>query len=311
GLPRGVLVGDGPAGSFGGEAELTLLFHGIDLDHYAVDVVRQSFALAFPGITEIEDFVDGAADSAVRVDLETHMAQFLERAPMAIESGVAFREQEVGVVFQAAFGGKLRLQQAERAGGGVARIGKAGEAIFFAAGVEAFEGAAAHDVFAHRAISAGDGLGELAVAIVGGHGESIQFEFGDVTVFGAAEEVADAAVEIAELGFVEGVVEAQQGRAVQHLAESLARFSADALRGRIGGEQFGVFGFQGLEPAHELVILVVGNLRSVEDVVQVFVVPEHLAKLLDLDRGIFHWPLNYNLTRNTEHIPLQPTGILS
>src|ERR1017187_9840796 len=129
------------------------------------------------------------------------MAELLEGAPVAVEGWVALGEQEVSVVFEAAFGGKARFQQAERAGGGVARVGKAGEALFVALGVEAFEGAAIHDgfatdfeggegtlhakgkgadgagifgdVFADRAISAGDGLGEFAVEIMGGHGESI------------------------------------------------------------------------------------------------------------------------------------------
>ena len=36
----------------------------------------------------------------------------------------------------------------------------------------------------------------------------------------------------------------------------------------------------------------------VQDVILVFVVTEFFAELLDLDRGIFHWPLIYNLTRN-------------
>ena len=58
------------------------------------------------------------------------------------------------------------------------------------------------DVFADRAIAAGDGLREFAVAIVGGHGESVQLELGDVTEFGAAEQFAHAAVEIAELRLV-------------------------------------------------------------------------------------------------------------
>ena len=67
---------------------------------------------------------------------------------MAVEGGLAVGEQEVGVVFEAALGGELRLQQAQRAGGGVARIGEAGEALLFAVGIEAFEGAAVHDDFA-------------------------------------------------------------------------------------------------------------------------------------------------------------------
>ena len=122
---------------------------------------------------------------------------------------------------------------------------------------------------------------ELAVAIVGGHGEAVQLEFGDVAVFGAAEQVADAAVEIAQLGFVEGVVEAEHGGAVLDLDEAFARFAADALGGRIGREQFGVLRFQRLELAHERVVFGVGDLGLVENVVQVFVVAQLFAELLD------------------------------
>ena len=48
GLARGVLVGDGPARRFGGEAELALLVDGIDLDDDAVDFVGQVLALGLP-----------------------------------------------------------------------------------------------------------------------------------------------------------------------------------------------------------------------------------------------------------------------
>src|ERR1035437_2681289 len=44
-------------------------------------------------LRELEDFVYGLADFAMGVDLEAQMAQFLERAPMAVESGAAFGEQ--------------------------------------------------------------------------------------------------------------------------------------------------------------------------------------------------------------------------
>jgi hypothetical protein len=59
-----------------------------------------------------------------------------------------------------------------------------------------------------------------------------------------------------------------------------------------------MLGFQGLEPAHELVVFGVRDLRVVQDIVLVFVVAEFFAELLDLDHRIFHWPLIYNLTRN-------------
>jgi len=85
---------------------------------------------------------------------------------------------------------------------------------------------------------------------------------------------------------------------VPDLDEALARLPANALGGRIRGEQFRMLGFQGLEPAQERVIFCVRDLRIIEDVVLVFVVAEFFAELLDLDHRIFHWPLIYNLTRN-------------
>ena len=60
------------------------------------------------------------------------------------------------------------------------------------------------------------------------------FELGDVAVFGTAEEVAYAAVEIAEFGFVERVIEAEHRRAVPYPDKALARFSADTLGGESG-----------------------------------------------------------------------------
>ena len=47
-LARRILISDGPARRFGGEAELALLLHRIHLHDDAVDFVRQAFALAPP-----------------------------------------------------------------------------------------------------------------------------------------------------------------------------------------------------------------------------------------------------------------------
>ena len=58
--------------------------------------------------------------------------------------------------------------------------------------------------------------------------------------------------------------------------------AADALCGRIGREEVGVFGFERLEAVHGRVVLSVGPLGRVEDIVEVLVVTEKLAELLDL-----------------------------
>ena len=55
------------------------------------------------------------------------------------------------------------------------------------------------------------------------------------------------------------------------LAERRQRFAADPLGRRLGGDQFGVFGLQGLEFTEQPVVFRVGNRRLVEHVVAVVV----------------------------------------
>ena len=142
GLARGVFVGDGPARRLGGVAQLLLLRHGIHLHHHAVDLVRQFVALRLPFGAERQHLLDVAAQLAVRIHLEAHARQLFERLPMAVEGRPALGQQEISVVIEAPRGGDLRLQHAQRAGGGVARIGEAREAALLALGVEPLEGAA-------------------------------------------------------------------------------------------------------------------------------------------------------------------------
>ena len=157
------------------------------------------------------------------------------------------------------------FQHPQRSGRGIARIGEAGQPALVAVGVQALEGAPVHHglaahfelrqaglhaqgqradgarilghLFADHAVAARDRLRKLAVAIVRGHGKSVQLQFGHVQVFGAAQQFAHAAVEIAQLAFVQRIVQAQHGRAVRHLDEALARLAAHALGRRIGREQ--------------------------------------------------------------------------
>ena len=148
GLARRVFVGDGPARRLGGVAELTLLRDGIHLHHHAIDFVWQVCAPRFPSGAEREHFLHVAANLAVRVHLKPHAAQFLERLPVAVERRMAFDEQQVGMVFEAPRGGNPRLQNAQRSGGGVTRIGEARQPLLVAFRVQPFERAAAHHGFA-------------------------------------------------------------------------------------------------------------------------------------------------------------------
>jgi diacylglycerol kinase family enzyme len=81
--------------------------------------------------------------------------------------------------------------------------------------------------------------------------------------------------------------------------EAFARFAADALRGRVRRDQVGMPLLQTLQLLHERVVLGVSDLRVVENVILIFVVPQLVAQFFDFSGGMLHWSLIYNLTRNT------------
>ena len=127
----------------------------------------------------------------------------------------------------------------------------------------------------------GEGGLEGSGRVLSGQGKAVEFGFGYVLKGLGAEGVADSLVEGAELGFVEGVVEAEHRGGVGEFDEAFAGGSADALGGGVGGDERGVGLFEGLELAHEGVVLGVGELGLIEDVIEVFVVAEILAELLN------------------------------
>ena len=66
------------------------------------------------------------------------------------------------------------------------------------------------------------------------------------------------------------------------MTKAFARLAADALGGRIGRDQFGMFVFELLQLNHELVEFGVGDFGIVEDVVEVFVVADFFPQCFDL-----------------------------
>ena len=66
--------------------------------------------------------------------------------------------------------------------------------------------------------------------------------------------------------------------------KAVGGLAADALGGGIGSDEIGISLFEGLQAAHEQVVLSVGQDGSVEDVVQVLVVAKLIAELGDFVR---------------------------
>ncbi len=290
-LAGGVFECDRPARGLGGPAQAALLRNGVDLDHHAVDFVRQLFAPRFPFGAKRKNLARLGATAAVRVDFETQPLELGQRLPMGCPQGFAIRQQRVGVKIQLARRGDGGIQHAERTGRRVARIGEAREPLLVPARVQPFEGAPRHDgfspnlqalravrqaqrqgadgprvggdVFADRAIAAGHRLRQDALAVVNRQRQAVEFQFAHECGGLAAQQRIDPAEKLAQFALVQGVVQTQHRRRMRHLDEALPRRAADALRGRIRSHRLRMLRFELLQAAHQRVVLRVADLGLV------------------------------------------------
>ncbi len=207
------------------------------------------------------------------------------------------------------------IELAQRAGRGVARIGERRLARRHPLVVEPLERAPRQDHLAasfeqmrhpavrrmyqaqRHALDGADVLGHVLavdpVAARRSHGqaallvdqldrEAVELDLGDVLDVGlAVEEALDATVELAHLLGVHRVGKRHHHPAMDDDGEFFARLRAHALGGRVGREEFRMLGFERLEPAHQGVVLGVGQLGIVEDVVEMIVTVYLLAQLVD------------------------------
>ena len=203
----------------------------------------------------------------------------------AVDGPVAIGEQP-----QPALGTQLRIEQLERPGREVARVGVRfmpgllallvdADQVFaghvdFAAGLEQggrlvcvqpqrqiADGAqVVRDVIALLAVAARGSEGEDAVLIGQGNGQAVDLEFDDVPDRLAVQQLADAFVELAQLGGTVGVVDRQHRHAMADADEPLDRLAADALGGAVGRDQFGMLGLELLQFVEEPIELAVGDL---------------------------------------------------
>ena len=97
----------------------------------------------------------------------------------------------------------------------------------------------------------------------------------------------DAAVPVAQFLLVVGIVEREHRPRVLHLDEAFARFAAHALRRRIRRDQLRMRRFQALQLLHQAVKIGVGKFGSVQDVVQVFVMADFFAQIVNLALNAF------------------------
>ena len=192
----------------------------------------------------------------------------------------------VGEKVQFALRGDARIELAQAAGGGVARIGKGFLPVFGLAFIEPGKVGFEHqhfaayldefgriftvqskrnigdgfdvlgNVFARCAVAARRRLYQDAVTVKQADGEAVEFGFDNVFGIAAVQAVAHALVESVHFGMVEhavftlrgkGVGQRQHRHFVAHFGKSRQRLAADALGRAVGQFELGMVSFQRFE----------------------------------------------------------------
>ena len=290
------LVRDRPARRARDETEPFLPVEAIDLVDHAVDVVIEMRAPRFDVTVEGEQRVDRLADFGERIGLEAASLEPFDHAGLAIGRHLAHLPPAIGEKAERPRRRDARVFLAQRAGGGIARVGEDGVARRFLAFVELEEvrlghvDLAAHlahrrhapaleavrhflqrldiggDVLALGAVATRGGANELAILIAQRHRQAVDLRLGaerDLLVVGQAQEAADAADKIDDVVFGERVVERQHRHRVPDLGETPGRRRADPLRQALQRAQLRKARFDGIVAPPQRVIFGVGDARRV------------------------------------------------
>ena len=250
--------------------------------------------------------------AGVGVDLEAALGQPGDLLGVGGGIEAAGGAEAVAPDRERAFGGQGGVELADRAGGGVARVGEgrlAGRGAAFVQRLEVGDrqvDLAAHfdqlrrlldpqrdradraqvlgDVLADPAVAAGGAAGEHTVLVGERDRQPVDLRLGRVAELRGADVeplqvVADPRLPGPQLLLVAGVGEREHRLGVLDPLEAVERRGADPLGGRVGGAQLGVLGLDRPQLVEQRVVLVVADLGIVEDVVAAVVVLEPAAQL--------------------------------
>src|SRR5690606_27342566 len=236
-------------------------------------------------------------------------AQRAEHVVVALEGRAPNREDLVGDEVERALRRVGRVGRGQRAGRRVARVRERLLAVLEQPAVQLLERAHVHhhlaahgeqprrapavqaqpqrhgrdrprvrrDVLAAPAVAARDRTGEHAVLVDQLDGRTVQLGLQDEACV-AGSIAAHAGDEARDDVALARRLEAGHGRYVLDRPELRGRLARDALRGRVGRDQVGEALFDALQRVEQAVVLLVRDLRPVEDVVEVVVVADLAAQ---------------------------------
>ena len=239
-------------------------------------------------------------------------AIFVEVAPLEVE------DEDV----QPAACRNPRIQLPERAGGGVARVGKQGLALVLARGVELLKHFARHidlaahaecqrfgqrqrnrgngaqifgHIFADKAVAARRAEGEIAVFVGQRHRESVNLRLDRID--GVRHLGSDAVEEVVQLLKGEHIGKTAHLHAVRDLLKFVQHPAPDAPRGRIRVVVFGMCRLQLLQAAEQRVIFKVRNFGNVVHIILLCVMRQARAQRFDFVSDCIHTaaPLSFLL----------------
>ncbi len=144
------LVRHHPARELAGHAQPATLVQVIDLDDHAVRFIGQVVAACGPAVDVVDHLLDVVERLDVRIDRKTELALEVQRFQVRLNADSLDRAQGVGEQTQAALGAQARIEQLERPGRQVARVGVEVLALGRPFAVDAGQLAALHvDLAAH------------------------------------------------------------------------------------------------------------------------------------------------------------------
>lgn len=294
-------VGNGPFGGFGDPAEAILFGVGVYFEDNAVDIEGDGGARLFDEGEEVLEVLKGVDEGGEWGDAEAAGGKEGLSFGVGVEVEAFGVEDVVGIEAQIAFSGFLGVFLPHTASGGLAGVhegflasgdealvvgvevsfvhesfatnflegdgGESGDVVGDLVEGEGLEG----DVFADAVsgVAAGNGLGEVAEAIVEGEGKAVELEFSALDGgSGRIGGVGGTVIEGEGFCFVHRVVDGQHGHGVRDFGEvGLLEVADDGLGGRRGvGIASGV-GFELFDLLVGGVVDGIGNRRGVEHVV--------------------------------------------
>ncbi len=316
-LPRWIFERNRPPRSFGGKPQFVLNGRGIDLDHDAIDLIRQLFALRVPVIAVSGHRLDPIAQLPIIRSTETQLLQCSEAVGMLRKRHFAIDEKVVREKIQPPRRSDRGIENAHGSGRGIARVHKNLSACQLLLPVQRLKRLARHqhfaahleiggqsglfqcrridlqryranrfyigsDVFAGRSIAARHAAHKFSASVLQRNTQTIEFVLGNIFDLFLANAFTHAPVEVAQRVVRKRVVEAQHCPRMLHRLETFAGCAADANRRRFRRNQLRIRCFERLQFLHQLVVSRIRYFWFVEDVIAIFVVPKLLAKPFDL-----------------------------